>query len=117
MVRSVAGSTVLPPELIDYIVTMTDGVPLFIQEVTKNALESDLLCGEGDGQVVIDRLHSLAIRTTLQDLKGLKLLVRWTRRGRKGGSRSPATFGRLARRAAMDFRKCRAKCGPASHSR
>jgi class 3 adenylate cyclase/tetratricopeptide (TPR) repeat protein len=67
MVRSVAGSTVLPPELIDYIVTRTDGVPLFIQEVTKNVLESDLLRAEGDGQVVIDRLHSRAIPTTLQD--------------------------------------------------
>lgn len=67
MVRSVAGSKVLPPELVDYIVTRTDGVPLFIQEVTKNVLESDLLFAEGDGQVVIDRLHSRAIPTTLQD--------------------------------------------------
>jgi len=67
MVRSVAGSNTLPPELVDYVVAKTDGVPLFIQEVTKNILESDLLGAEGDGQVVIDRLHSRAIPTTLQD--------------------------------------------------
>jgi class 3 adenylate cyclase/predicted ATPase len=68
MVRSVAGSTVLPPELIDYIVTRTDGVPLFIQEVTKNVLESDLLRVQGDPR---------AIPTTLQD----SLLARLDRLG------------------------------------
>ena len=40
IVNAVAGGASLPAELVDQIVTRTDGVPLFIEELTKAVLES-----------------------------------------------------------------------------
>ncbi|MGI9508391.1 MAG: adenylate/guanylate cyclase domain-containing protein [Geminicoccaceae bacterium] len=57
----------LPPELIDQIVAKTDGVPLFVEELTKTVLESGLLRDEGDRYVLTGPLQTLAIPTTLQD--------------------------------------------------
>ena len=37
------GGKALPRELLDQIVDKTDGVPLFVEELTKAVLESDLL--------------------------------------------------------------------------
>src|SRR5262249_20829307 len=55
----------LPKEVMDEILARTDGVPLFIEELTKTVLESGLL-QEQDGQYVLERpLPSLAIPTTL----------------------------------------------------
>jgi tetratricopeptide (TPR) repeat protein len=62
--RVTAGKT-LPKEVTDEILSRTDGVPLFIEELTKMVLESGLL-QERDGQYVLERpLPSLAIPTTL----------------------------------------------------
>jgi predicted ATPase len=47
MVGRVAGKP-LPARLTDHIVTRTDGVPLFVQELTKSVLESGLLREEDD---------------------------------------------------------------------
>jgi predicted ATPase len=50
----------------DQILAHTDGVPLFIEELTKMVLEGGLL-RERDGQYVLERpLPPLAIPTTLQ---------------------------------------------------
>ena len=57
----------LPPDLIDQIVAKTDGVPLFVEELTKTVLESGLLRDEGDHYVLTGSLQTLAIPTTLQD--------------------------------------------------
>ncbi len=57
----------LPSELIDQIVAKTDGVPLFVEELTKTVLESGLLKDEGDRYVLTGPLKNLAIPTTLQD--------------------------------------------------
>ena len=53
--------------MLDQIVERTDGVPLFVEELTKAVLESEQLHETGD-QYVLDRpTQPLAIPTTLQD--------------------------------------------------
>ena len=55
----------LPEPVMEKILAHTDGVPLFIEELTKTVLESGLL-QEQDGRYVLDRpLPSFAIPTTL----------------------------------------------------
>ena len=41
--RAVAGGKSLPAEILEQIVATTDGVPLFVEELTKTVLESGLL--------------------------------------------------------------------------
>ena len=66
MVESIAGKTV-PPEVMEQIIAKTDGVPLFVEELTKTVLESTLL-RETDGAWLLDRsLPALAIPATLQN--------------------------------------------------
>jgi class 3 adenylate cyclase/tetratricopeptide (TPR) repeat protein len=67
MVDCVTGGKPLPAEVLEQIVAKTDGVPLFVEELTKTVLESGLL-REEDGSFVLDRaLTPLAIPSTLQD--------------------------------------------------
>ncbi len=54
MVDRVAGGKALPAEVLEQIVAKTDGVPLFVEELTKTVLESGLL-REEDGGYVLDR--------------------------------------------------------------
>jgi class 3 adenylate cyclase/predicted ATPase/ABC-type transport system involved in cytochrome c biogenesis ATPase subunit len=65
VLRVTAGKT-LPKEVMDQILAHTDGVPLFIEELTKMVLEGGLL-RERDGAYVLEGpLPPLAIPTTLQ---------------------------------------------------
>jgi len=65
LVERVTSGKRLPKEVLDEILARTDGVPLFIEELTKTVLESGLL-QERDGHYVLERpLPSLAIPTTL----------------------------------------------------
>ena len=65
LVEQVAGGKSLPQEVMNEILARTDGVPLFIEELTKTLLESQML-QQRDGHYVLDRpLPSLAIPTTL----------------------------------------------------
>ena len=67
IVNGVAGGKALPIEVLDEIVAKTDGVPLFVEELTKTVIESGLL-REESGAYVFDRaLTPLAIPSTLQD--------------------------------------------------
>jgi predicted ATPase/class 3 adenylate cyclase len=52
LVQSVAGGKRLPGEILDQIVERTDGIPLFIEELTKTVLEGGLL-RENDGSFVV----------------------------------------------------------------
>lgn len=52
LVAQIAGRKALPDDVIDQIVDRTDGVPLFIEELTRSVLESGLLQGESDRYVV-----------------------------------------------------------------
>ncbi len=40
MVKQVTGGKTLPPEVVEQIVVKTDGVPLFVEELTKTVVES-----------------------------------------------------------------------------
>jgi len=51
MVEKVTDGKALPPEVCKEIVSKTDGVPLFVEELTKMVLESGLL-REEDGRYV-----------------------------------------------------------------
>jgi predicted ATPase len=67
MVEKVTGGRVLPAEVVQQIVSKTDGVPLFVEELTKMVVESELL-READGRYELTGpLPPLAIPTTLQD--------------------------------------------------
>jgi predicted ATPase len=67
MVKRVAGGKNLPTKVLQQIVERTDGVPLFVEEMTKAVLESGTL-KEVNGQYeLVGSLSSLAIPATLQD--------------------------------------------------
>ncbi|MBV9686624.1 MAG: adenylate cyclase, partial [Alphaproteobacteria bacterium] len=65
LVEQIAGGKALPSEVINQIVNRTDGVPLFVEELTKSVLESGLLREEHDHYVLDRGLPPLAIPTTL----------------------------------------------------
>jgi class 3 adenylate cyclase/predicted ATPase len=67
LVERVAGAKALPHEVSAQIVARTDGVPLFIEELTKTVLESGLLRDAGDHWELPGPLPPLAIPTTLHD--------------------------------------------------
>jgi predicted ATPase len=62
-----AGGKTLPAEVVQYIVDKTDGVPLYVEELTKMLLASLLLREEADRYVLTGPLHAVAIPDTLQD--------------------------------------------------
>ena len=65
MIERVTVGKALPKEVRDQIIDHTDGIPLFVEELTKTVLESGLL-REQDGHYVLDGpLRPLAIPTTL----------------------------------------------------
>ena len=66
VIRQVANGRDFPPVLLEQIVARTDGVPLFIEEMTKSVLESDILREENGGYVLAEALPPLAVPTTLQ---------------------------------------------------
>ena len=66
LVDHMTGGKALPPGLLDQIVERTDGVPLFVEELTKSVLESEQLHELGDQYMLDQPAHSLAIPTTLQ---------------------------------------------------
>ena len=67
MVDQVTGGKSLPDEVLDQIVSKTDGVPLFVEELTKTVLEAGFLRPAGDRYELDGTLPALAIPATLQD--------------------------------------------------
>jgi predicted ATPase len=65
MIAYVTGGKALPKEISNQIVERTDGVPLFIEELTKSVVESGLVMDAGDGYAVTGPAVPLAIPTTL----------------------------------------------------
>src|SRR5262245_7484527 len=65
LVAQVAGGKALPDEVIEQIADRTDGVPLFVEELTKSVLESGLLRDEGSHYVLDGALPPFAIPTSL----------------------------------------------------
>ena len=67
IIEAVTGSGALPPAVTEHIRVKTDGVPLFIEELTKTVLELGLLKATAEGFEVSGPLPPLAIPATLQD--------------------------------------------------
>ena len=66
MIAGITGGKALPEEIADQIVDRTDGVPLFVEELTKAVVESGMLTDTGDRYTAAGPLTPLAIPTTLQ---------------------------------------------------
>ena len=72
-VEQIAGGRALPNELLQQILARTDGVPLFLEEITKAVLESDVL-REQNGQYLLARpLLPQAVPATLNTSLGARL--------------------------------------------
>ena len=78
LVESVTGGKALPAEVLDEVLARTDGIPLFVEELTRSVLESGLLRDEGDHYVLQGPLSALAIPVSLRD----SLMARLDRLGK-----------------------------------
>jgi class 3 adenylate cyclase/predicted ATPase len=67
LITHMAAGKALPAEVVEHIVAKTDGVPLYVEELTKMLLQSALLREETDQYVLTGPLLSVAIPDTLQD--------------------------------------------------
>jgi CRP-like cAMP-binding protein len=67
LVDGVVGAKPLPAEMTTQIVEKTDGVPLFVEELTRTVLESGLLKDAGARWELSEPLPPLAIPSTLHD--------------------------------------------------
>ncbi len=77
LIRQVTAGKDLPDELVVLISEKTDGVPLFVEELTKTMLESGQLVESEAGFELSDTLPELLVPNTLQD----SLLARLDRLG------------------------------------
>jgi class 3 adenylate cyclase/predicted ATPase len=62
-----AGGKTLPAEVVSHIVAKTDGVPLYVEELTRMLLDSPLLRADGDQYLLTGPLSAVSIPDTLQD--------------------------------------------------
>ena len=67
MTSQVVHGKALPPEVLEQVVERTDGVPLFVEELTKMVLESGLLQERENRYELTGHLPPLAIPATLHD--------------------------------------------------
>jgi class 3 adenylate cyclase/predicted ATPase len=67
MVSRIAGGKALPADLLEQIVEKTDGVPLFVEELTKSILELGQLRDAGNRWEYAGSRGALAIPSTLRD--------------------------------------------------
>ena len=92
MTERITGGKALPVEVVQQIVAKTDGVPLFVEELTKAILESGLLREREDRYELTGPLPSLAIPATLHD----SLMARLDRLATgKEVAQLAATLGRI----------------------
>ena len=67
LTTQVAGGKTLPDEVIAQLVDRTDGVPLYVEEMTKSVLESGVLKKIDEHYELTGAMSSLTIPATLQD--------------------------------------------------
>ena len=67
LVGAVTGGRPLPAEVLAEIILKTDGIPLFVEELTKTVVQSGLLEDTPQGYRLRGPLPTLAIPSTLQD--------------------------------------------------
>jgi tetratricopeptide (TPR) repeat protein len=96
---STAGDKALPPAVLHELVRKADGVPLFVEELTKTVLESGLLQEREDRYELAGPLPALAIPATLHDA----LMARLDRLAAvKGVAQQGAAIGRTFPYALID---------------
>ena len=78
LVTSVTEGRRLPEALMAEIVSKTDGIPLFVEELTKTVIEAGFLVAHDDRYALSGPLPSLAVPSTLRD----SLVARLDRLGR-----------------------------------
>jgi class 3 adenylate cyclase/predicted ATPase len=66
MISGVTGGKALPQEIATQIIDRTDGVPLFVEELTKAVVESGMLTDAGDHYTAAGPVLPLAIPASLQ---------------------------------------------------
>jgi class 3 adenylate cyclase/predicted ATPase len=85
------GGQPFPPQIIQHLMEKSDGIPLFVEEMTKTVLESDFLTADQRDSVRAGRGAAVAIPATLQD----SLMARLDRLvTAKGLAQLGATLGR-----------------------
>ena len=67
IVQKVLRGKALPDEVLEQIIRKADGIPLFVEEVTKTVLESGFLREEDDAYVIDGPLPPMAVPSTLHD--------------------------------------------------
>ena len=67
LITHLARGKSLPPEVNQHIIATTDGVPLYVEEMTKMLLESELLREHADRYTLAAPLGTVTIPHTLQD--------------------------------------------------
>ena len=67
MATRLAGGKALPAEVVEHIVQKTDGVPLYVEELTKAVLASDVLRAEGDRYTLTGPLSEISIPASLHE--------------------------------------------------
>jgi predicted ATPase/class 3 adenylate cyclase len=91
MVARMARGKIMPAEAVGWLVAKTDGVPLFVEEMTKTILESGALAEDDRHYTLTRPLPTLAIPATLSD----SLMARLDRLGTaKMVAQLGATLGR-----------------------
>jgi predicted ATPase len=91
MVERLTGGKTLPAEVMQYLVEKTDGVPLYIEEMTKAVLETGAVYAPPERYELTGSLADFAIPMTLPD----SLMARRDRLGpAKGMAQLGATIGR-----------------------
>jgi class 3 adenylate cyclase len=73
IVRELTGGRGLPAEVLDGILARTDGVPLFVEELTKSVIESGLLREDGNHYALSGESPELAIPSSLRDSLAARL--------------------------------------------
>jgi predicted ATPase/class 3 adenylate cyclase len=66
LIRHQSKGKALPAEVVEHIVAKTDGAPLYVEELTKMLLESDLLREQEDQYTLTGPLSTVSIPDTLQ---------------------------------------------------
>jgi predicted ATPase len=67
IIVGITGGKKLPAQIFEHIISKTDGIPLFVEELTKAVLELGVLQEANDRYVFASELPPFAIPSTLQD--------------------------------------------------
>ncbi|MGW8368493.1 MAG: ATP-binding protein, partial [Gammaproteobacteria bacterium] len=103
LIRSVANDKSLPGLVVEHILEKSDGVPLYVEELTRSVLDSKVLQECEDEYLLTEEFHDLGLPNTLQD----SLMARLDRQGTvRGVVQRCAVIGRR-----FSYQLARAVCG------